>query len=71
MYLFVTSTIDMKTLTLYTKLDMLPSELKNEVSDQKVPTITLITKRAFGSLKGMIHLSEDFDAPLEDFREHM
>ncbi|NCC32645.1 MAG: DUF2281 domain-containing protein [Chloroflexia bacterium] len=24
-----------------------------------------------GSAKGMIHLANDFDAPLEDFREYM
>jgi antitoxin (DNA-binding transcriptional repressor) of toxin-antitoxin stability system len=25
----------------------------------------------FGSAKGMIHMSEDFDAPLDDFRDYM
>lgn len=28
-------------------------------------------KRQFGSAKGMIKISEDFDAPLEDFKEYM
>jgi antitoxin (DNA-binding transcriptional repressor) of toxin-antitoxin stability system len=28
-------------------------------------------KPQFGSAKGMFTMSEDFDAPLDDFREHM
>ncbi len=27
-------------------------------------------KPTFGSAKGMVRMSEDFDAPLEDFRDH-
>jgi hypothetical protein len=27
--------------------------------------------RKFGILKGQIHMSEDFDAPLEEFKEYM
>jgi hypothetical protein len=30
-----------------------------------------IKKRAFGSLKGKIHLAEDFDSPMDDFKEYM
>jgi hypothetical protein len=29
-------------------------------------------KRRFGSMKGLVvHIADDFDAPLEDFREYM
>ena len=28
-------------------------------------------KRQFGSAKGLIEMSDDFDEPLEDFREYM
>jgi len=28
-------------------------------------------RRVFGSAKGLITMSDDFDAPLEDFREYM
>lgn len=29
-------------------------------------------KRRFGSMKGLVvHISDDFDAPLEDFEEYM
>jgi prevent-host-death family protein len=27
--------------------------------------------REFGSAKGLIHMADDFDAPLDDFREYM
>lgn len=27
--------------------------------------------REFGSARGLIHMAEDFDAPLEEFREYM
>ncbi len=28
-------------------------------------------KRQFGSAKGLINIADDFDAPLEDFKEYM
>lgn len=28
-------------------------------------------KRVFGSARGMIHMADDFDAPLDDFAEYM
>jgi antitoxin (DNA-binding transcriptional repressor) of toxin-antitoxin stability system len=28
-------------------------------------------ERPFGSAKGLIHIADDFDAPLEDFRDYM
>jgi prevent-host-death family protein len=28
-------------------------------------------RRQFGSAKGLIKMSDDFDAPLEDFKEYM
>lgn len=28
-------------------------------------------KRVFGSARGMVHMSDDFDAPLDDFAEYM
>ena len=29
------------------------------------------TKRNAGTLKGLIHMRDDFDSPLEDFKEYM
>ena len=69
----------MTSLTLYTKLETLPSDLKKEATDfieslvlknsklEKVKT----AKPKFGSLKGKITLSEDFDAPLAIFKDYM
>ncbi|MDV3002623.1 MAG: hypothetical protein N5P05_004570 (plasmid) [Chroococcopsis gigantea SAG 12.99] len=34
-------------------------------------TITSQLPALFGSDKGKIHISEDFDAPLDDFQEYM
>lgn len=28
-------------------------------------------RQGFGSLKGKIHIADDFDAPLEDFKDYM
>jgi antitoxin (DNA-binding transcriptional repressor) of toxin-antitoxin stability system len=38
---------------------------------QLVPLGTAQSRRQAGRFKGLIHMSEDFDAPLEDFREYM
>lgn len=68
----------MTSLTLYAKLEALPADLKSEASD----FIDFLMEKAkkkdqkvgmpkFGSLKGKIRLSEDFDAPLSDFNEYM
>jgi hypothetical protein len=71
----------MTSLTLYTQIEALPSKLKKEAKKlledmlenqakekSKKPSIK---KRSFGSLKGKIHLSEDFDNPLDDLMEYM
>jgi len=36
-----------------------------------VPVASAKPKPKFGSAKGMMRMSEDFDAPIEDFREYM
>jgi hypothetical protein len=62
---------------LYKKLSYLPDSLKAEVNDF---IDFLMTKRKkdhkkkqpiFGSAKGQIYISPDFDEPLEDFKEYM
>lgn len=40
------------------------------LSVQLVPCIVKKRKRAFGSAKGLISMSPDFDAPLDDFRDY-
>ncbi len=43
-------------------------------SDQPVARLSAVhgsRQRQFGSVKGKIWMSDDFDEPLEDFREYM
>jgi len=59
---------------LYGKIDSLPVEMQKEVSLFADFLLSKTSNRAtpkFGSLKGKIHLSADFDAPLSDFKEYM
>jgi len=65
----------MKQITLQTKIESLPEDLKKEVSDF---VDTLLAKktnargeRKAGFLKGQIKMSDDFDEPLDDFKEYM
>jgi len=45
---------------------------KNEgAAVRLVPLMTSRRKRQFGSAKGLISMAEDFDEPLEDFKENM
>jgi hypothetical protein len=70
----------MASLSLYTKLETLPPALKEEAKNfieylvektKKNKPETKTEKPVFGSLKGKIHLADDFDAPLEDFKDYM
>ena len=67
----------MSSLSLYTKLESLPNDLKQEVSDfidflfeKSVAKNKKIVPRP-GSAKGKIRMSADFDEPLEDFKDYM
>jgi len=61
----------MSSLSLYTKLEALPKNLKQEVSDfidflvEKSYTKKEKIVPQFGSAKGKVKMSADFDAPLE------
>lgn len=67
----------MSSLTIQTKLETLPPNLKSEVND----FIDFLIERSankkekilpeFGSAKGKIKMSADFDEPLDDFKEYM
>lgn len=67
----------MSTLNIYTKLESLPANLKQEVSDfidfliQKSEMQKKENHPQFGSAKGKIKMAPDFDAPLDDFKEYM
>ena len=59
---------------LWGKIDCLPVEMQKEVSLFADFLLSKTSRRPvpqFGSLKGKIHLSADFDAPLSDFEEYM
>jgi predicted CopG family antitoxin len=67
----------MNSLSIYTKLESLPKDLKQEVSDfidflvQKKSGKKRKITPIFGSAKGKIKMAPDFDAPLDDFNEYM
>jgi len=59
---------------LYGKIEGLPVEMQKEVSlfaDFLLSKTSHTATPKFGSLKGKIHLSAEFDAPLSDFKEYM
>ncbi|MCL2104899.1 MAG: DUF2281 domain-containing protein [Kiritimatiellaeota bacterium] len=59
---------------LYGKVERLPVEMQQEVAlfaDFLLSKTSNDVTPKFGTLKGKIHLSADFDAPLPDFKEYM
>ncbi len=61
---------------LYTKISNLPPSMIKEVNDfveflQSKQKKNKIKERKFGCAKGLIIMHDDFDAPLEDFKEYM
>jgi len=65
---------------LLNKLEVLPEHLQSEMSDfidflilkaTKEPNPDNYLKPKFGSGKGMFVMQDDFDEPLEDFKEYM
>ena len=68
---------DMTALSVHMKLDSLPDNLQQQVSDfidflvEKRLSKTEQVIPIFGSAKGMIRMSDDFDEPLEQFKDYM
>jgi len=65
----------MSNLNMYTKIEALPKNLKQEVSDFIDFLIEKTSKKKkntpqFGSAKGKIQMSPDFDEPLDDFKAY-
>jgi hypothetical protein len=69
----------MSTTQLLEEITSLPANLQEEVQDfvaflktkaqkQQQP---LLQKRQFGAGKGLVTMSDDFDEPLDDFKEYM
>jgi Protein of unknown function (DUF2281) len=67
----------MSILDLVAKLEKLPPEKLAEVEHlvdswmSEQPHGAIPEKRQFGVFKGKITISDDFDEPLEDFKEYM
>ncbi|GAB3804302.1 hypothetical protein GCM10028819_35620 [Spirosoma humi] len=63
----------MSTTALLTEITALPPALRREVEDfdaflrTKTHRGTSLTEREFGYAKGKVKLSDDFDAPLDEF----
>ncbi len=61
---------------LYSELNSLPAELKDQVKDfikflkTKAKQGSTLKKRKFGAAKGFFKINPDFDEPLEDFNEY-
>ena len=61
---------------LYTKIYKLPPSMIKEVDDfveflQTKQKKDKVKERKFGCSKGLFVMHDDFDAPLEDFKEYM
>jgi len=69
--------ISMTDLRLFTELSSLPKELKKEVQDfieflkTKVRKQKPVKQREFGAAKGFFIMHENFDEPLEDFKDYV
>ncbi len=67
----------MSDLKLYTEISTLPSSLKQEVKDfvaflkTKGRYKTTIKERKFGCSRGLFKMHDDFDEPLDDFKDYM
>lgn len=62
---------------LYAQIASLPTDLKKEVLDfveflkQKIQPKKKLVKREAGIAKGYFKMSDDFDEPLDDFKDYM
>ena len=67
----------MSDIDIYKKLTMLPADLKKEADDfiefllSKKKKEESGSKRPLGLAKGLIEMSDNFDEPLDDFKEYM
>lgn len=67
----------MTTTLLYTKINTLPPSMIKEVDNfveflkTKQKEKNKVNERKFGCAKGLIVMHEDFDSPLDDFKEYI
>lgn len=67
----------MTDLQLFTEFSSLPADLQKEVSDfikalkSKARKENTLKQRKFGAAKGFFKVHENFDDPIEDFKDYM
>jgi len=66
----------METIGTLSKVHLLPEEVQKQVSDfieflMSKRKKSQVRQPVFGSAKGRIQMSADFDEPLDDFKEYM
>lgn len=67
----------MSSIQLYSRIDSLPEHLRKEAEDfiesliERSKKEKKSDKRPLGLAKGKISIPDDFDEPLEDFKEYM
>ncbi|MEL7144988.1 MAG: DUF2281 domain-containing protein [Bacteroidota bacterium] len=70
----------MENISLYTRINSLPSNLQKEVRDfveflkhklEKDKAENFNRSRVFGQLRGKIEIAPDFDEPLNDFKDYL
>lgn len=67
----------MTDIQLYTEISTLPLEMKQQVHEfiaslGKPPQSKIeIKERQFGYAKGFFNIADDFDEPLQDFKDYM
>jgi hypothetical protein len=67
----------MSNIQLYSEISSLPASLKQEVKNfvevlkSKSKSRTKVKEREFGCAKGLFKMHDDFDEPLEDFKDYM
>jgi len=66
----------METTSKLQRIHLLPEEVQKQVSDfieflMSKRKKSQVRQPVFGSAKGRIHMSADFDEPLDDFKDYM
>lgn len=67
----------MSTVQLAEEIDSLPANLQEQVRDfvaflkNKIQSQQPLPERQFGAGKGLVTMADDFDEPLEDFKEYI
>ena len=75
-FIIFTEKMDMTTTRLYTKISTLTPSMIKEVDDfveflKTKQKKDKVKERKFGCARGLLIMHDDFDAPLDDFKDYM